>query len=169
MPERILVVDDDRATRDLLEAVLTDAGYEVTLVPGGPAALAAVATAPPALILLDLRMPGMSGLEVCRALKRDPTTAPIPVLVVTAYGELDEKERTLRCGADDVVTKPIDAAEMLPRVRALLTIRHLRQPLDRTLNYLAALEIEHTCPHPAPPARDARGAPPPGALFATGR
>jgi DNA-binding response OmpR family regulator len=142
MPEPILVADDDPANRDLLEAVLTEAGYPVRLAEDGAAALVRVHQDPPALVLLDLLMPVMGGLELCRALKRDRATADIPVLVVTAYAEPQERERILTRGADDVLAKPIEPRDALARVRALLAVRHIRQPLERTLAYLTALEAE---------------------------
>lgn len=141
MGETILVVDDEATNRDLLEAILTQDGYKVGLAEDGPQALARVAASPPDLILLDLIMPGMSGLEVCQALKQEPRTAEIPVIVVTALGQVSAKEAALTRGADDFVTKPVRADDLRARAAAMLKVRRIRQELDRTLAYLHELEV----------------------------
>jgi len=140
MPETILVVDDEAANRELLKAILEEGGYEVALAQDGATALGLATAAPPDLILLDLRMPGMSGLEVCERLKRDPATQAVPVIVVTAYGEVTHKEAALTRGADDFVTKPVNADDLRTRVNAMLKVRRIREELDRTLAYLHELE-----------------------------
>ncbi|HYL81206.1 MAG TPA: response regulator, partial [Candidatus Acidoferrum sp.] len=140
MTERILVVDDEAASREVLEAILTQAGFDVAQVADGSAALASVAEAPPDLILLDIRMPGMSGLEVCRRLKYDPATGAIPIIVVTALGEMTVKEDALRSGADDFLAKPVRADDLQARVSAMLKVRRFRAEMDRTLAYLHELE-----------------------------
>jgi len=140
MAESILIVDDETAGRDLLEAILTGAGYQVEQADSGPAALARVDEAVPELILLDLMMPGMTGFEVCQRLKLHPRTAAVPVIVVTALGQVTHKEAALTSGADDFVTKPIESEDILARVAAMLKVRRIRQELDRTLAYLHELE-----------------------------
>jgi two-component system cell cycle response regulator len=140
MVETILVVDDEPANRDLLEAILTGVGYRVVQAEGGPAALAQATAAPPDLILLDLMMPGMSGFEVCQRLKQEPATAEVPVIVVTVLGQINNKETALSSGADDFLTKPVRAEDLLARVRAMLKVRRIRQDLDRTLAYLHELD-----------------------------
>ena len=142
MPERVLVVDDEAVNRELIEAILIDAGYEVVLASDGPSALAEVQAHPPDLILLDLLMPGMHGLEVCQRLKQETATARIPVIVVTAVGQITAKEAALTNGADDFVTKPFQPADLRARVQAMLKVRQIRQELDRTLAYLHELETE---------------------------
>jgi two-component system cell cycle response regulator len=122
---------------------------------------------PPDLILLDLMMPGMSGFEVCEMLRADPRTARIPVIIVTALTQLGVKERALALGADDYLTKPIQSADVLTRVEAMLRVRHLQQDLDRTLAYLHELDIarhshrrralEEIGVHLAAPPREAQG------------
>ncbi|MFI5341414.1 MAG: response regulator [Candidatus Methylomirabilales bacterium] len=140
MAEMILVVDDEAATRDLLEAILAGAGYQVAQAEGGAAALAHAAASPPDLILLDLLMPEMSGFEVCQRLKQDAATAGAPVIVVTAHGQGRNKEAALTSGADDFVMKPIQAEDLLARVCAMLKVRGIRHDLGRTLAYLHELE-----------------------------
>ncbi len=145
MAHRILVVDDEIVVRELVEALLTSAGYEVRLAPDGPAALALAQADSPDLVLLDLLMPGMHGQEVCEMLKAEPRTADLPVIVVTAAGQVATKEALLTSGADDFVTKPFQPGDLLARVEALLKVRSIRRELDRTLAYLHELEaVRHT-------------------------
>lgn len=145
MAETILIVDDEPTNRALLEAILTEAGYRVEQADKGTAALARVSEAPPDLILLDLMMPGMTGLEVCRRLKRDPASSAVPVIMVTALGHLMNKEAALTSGADDFVMKPVHPEDLRVRVGAMLKVGRIRQDLDRTLAYLHELEAaRHT-------------------------
>ena len=140
MAETILIVDDEASNRELMEAILTDEGYLVAQAENGLGALAQATAAPPDLILLDLMMPGMSGFEVCQRLKQDPVTAGVPVIVVTALGQIKDKEAALASGADDFVTKPARAEDLRARVSAMLRVRRVRQDLDRTLAYLHELD-----------------------------
>jgi DNA-binding response OmpR family regulator len=146
MPERLLVVDDEAANRELLDAILTDEGYEVITASDGASALAEVEKCLPDLILLDLLMPGMSGLDVCQRLKQGPATARIPVIIVTAIGKIATKEAVLTGGADDFVTKPFQPDDLRARVHAMLKVRQIRQELDRTLAYLRELELARRAP-----------------------
>jgi DNA-binding response OmpR family regulator len=140
MAERILVVDDEAINRELFEAILTQEGFAVEEAADGPAALAQATAFPPDLILLDILMPGMSGLEVCEQLKQAPATAEVPIIVVTAVGQMATKEAALTSGADDFLTKPVRPDDLRARVAAMLKVRRIRQDLDRTLAYLHELE-----------------------------
>ncbi len=142
MSTKILIVDDEASSRDLLEGILRGAGYATTQANDGPAALARIAAAAPDLVLLDLRMPGLSGLEVCDTLKRNPATQGIPVIVVTGLQEVTHKEAALMRGADDFLTKPVDSENLLSRVSALLKVRSIHQELQRTLAYLHEVETD---------------------------
>lgn len=136
-PPRILVVDDQPGNRLLLEAMLTGAGYEVVCAGGGGEALAEIDRMPPGLVLLDLRMPDIDGLEVCRRLRARPGPQP-PVVIVTALTEDDLDRGALdRAGADDLLQKPIQRAELLLRVRSLLRL----QAIARRKDELAALLV----------------------------
>jgi DNA-binding response OmpR family regulator len=154
MSERILVVDDEESNRDLLDVILTAEGYTVEQAPDGPTALMRAGAAPPDLILLDVRMPEMNGIEVCRRLKQSAVTERIPVIVVTAVGQMATKETVLTSGADDFVTKPIQADDLRARVRAMLKVRRIRQELDRTLAYQHELEAIRRETQSVSPAQD---------------
>jgi len=140
MTERVLLVDDEEMNLELLEAILAGDGYAIQWAKDGTQALAAVAEQPPDLILLDLMMPGMSGLEVCRLLKEAPASGGIPIIVVTAAGQVMSKEAAITSGADDFVKKPVDAEDLRTRVAAMLKVRRIRAELDRTLAYMHELE-----------------------------
>ena len=124
MTHKILVVDDVPKNVKLLADVLTAKGYEVVTSGTGPEALAKVKDDNPDLMLLDVMMPGMSGYEVCAAIRESAATRMLPIVLVTA---LDSSERVkgLDCGADDFITKPINQQELLARVRSLLRIKSL--------------------------------------------
>jgi two-component system cell cycle response regulator len=127
MSARILVVDDIAANLRLLEARLNAEYYEVALAASGPEALARAADWMPDIILLDVMMPGMDGYEVCRRLKANPTTAHIPVVMITALVDPAERVRGLEAGADDFLSKPVDHPTLFARLRALL---RMKQVLD---------------------------------------
>jgi len=137
---RILVVDDDEQNVELLEAYLSDAGYQVLRALDGVSALKVISSEDPDLVLLDIMMPDISGYEVCKRVKGDAKTARMPVLMVTALGALADIEKGIEAGTDDFLTKPINRLELLARVRSLMRTRHLQSELDRTLAYLRELE-----------------------------
>ena len=117
---QILIVDDEAPIRELLAFNLKKNGYTIQEAADGPAALQAVQTAAFDLILLDLMLPGIDGIEVCRRLKENPRTAGIPVIMLTAKSEEIDKVLGLEMGADDYVTKPFSMRELLSRVKAVL-------------------------------------------------
>jgi two-component system, OmpR family, alkaline phosphatase synthesis response regulator PhoP len=107
----VLVVEDDPAVAAVEVMVLEDAGLAAAVAPDGGAAPAALQHARPALVVLDLDLPGVSGFRVLEVLKGDPATAPVPVLVVTAL-DVAEAKAAARAGADGFLTKPFDAADL---------------------------------------------------------
>ena len=115
--EKILVVDDDKNICELLRLYLTKNGYQVTMAYNGTAALEAFKRDKPALILLDVMMPEMDGMEVCRRIRQDSN---VPVIMLTAKGETVDKVLGLGLGADDYVVKPFDTNEVLARIKAVL-------------------------------------------------
>ncbi|HLG68923.1 MAG TPA: response regulator [Chloroflexota bacterium] len=126
----ILVVDDSLPNIELLQAHLTRAGYQVRTATSGQECLDAVAAKPPDLILLDVMMPGMDGFEVCRRLRSHDSGKSIPVVMVTALQERADKLRALEMGANDFLSKPVDRAELLARVRTLLELHKMLRAQD---------------------------------------
>ncbi|MBI2115152.1 MAG: response regulator [candidate division NC10 bacterium] len=116
---RILVVEDNPLLRELFAVYVQTLGYEACVVPTGGAALAAVASQPPDLLLCHVGMPGLDGMEVCRRLKADPTTRAIPVLLHTGGGE-ESQAGWREAGADAFLRKPFSREELRARIRALL-------------------------------------------------
>ncbi|PSB01296.1 response regulator transcription factor [Merismopedia glauca] len=117
---RILVIDDDAAIAELVSINLEMAGYEVTQAYDGLKGQALAVQMQPDLIMLDLMLPKVDGFTVCQRLRRDRRTADIPVLMLTALGQTQDKVEGFNAGADDYLTKPFEVEEMLARVRALL-------------------------------------------------
>ncbi|MGW0769723.1 response regulator transcription factor [Streptomyces sp. NPDC002676] len=118
MPQTVLLAEDDRAIRHALERALTLEGYEVTAVADGIEALAQAHTTPPDVLVLDVMMPGIDGLQVCRVLRAEGDRTPI--LMLTALVETADRIAGLDAGADDYVVKPFDVEEVFARLRALL-------------------------------------------------
>jgi putative two-component system response regulator len=135
----VLVVDDVAANRELLEGHLVRLGYDVRQACDGLEALAMVAAEEPDLVLLDVDMPGLDGIEVCRRLKASDRTRLVPVVIVTAFQDRAVRLSGMEAGADDFVTKPIDSKELLIRCRVLLHERALNKRLDATEDVLFAL------------------------------
>jgi putative two-component system response regulator len=136
----ILVVDDTPDNLVLMRGVLKNL-YKVRVATGGEKALEiARSDTPPDLILLDVMMPGIDGYEVCRQLKADLRTAPIPVIFLTAKSEQDDEERGLELGAADYITKPISPAIVLARVKNYLALKHMADFL-RDQNHFLELEV----------------------------
>jgi phosphoserine phosphatase RsbU/P len=136
--DRVLIVDDVAVNLKLLRAILLRAGHEVIEATSGQEALERVREAAPDLILLDVMMPGMDGYEVCRLLKADPATAAVPVVFVSALGEVTERIKGLEIGAEDYLSKPFDNGEVVARVKAQLRLRHLTRALEEQSRELQA-------------------------------
>jgi two-component system, sensor histidine kinase and response regulator len=125
----ILVVDDNLQNREVAEGHLVGAGYLVIQAEGGAEALALLAARRPDLVLLDVLMPGMDGYETCRRIRALPEIGDLPVLFLTALGDLETHKAALESGADDFLTKPLNRTELLIRVRSLLRIKRLSDEL----------------------------------------
>jgi two-component system, OmpR family, KDP operon response regulator KdpE len=125
--KRVLVVDDEPQIIRALRVALTAQGYEVVAAVNGEEALDAAATAPPDAVILDLGLPGLSGLEVCRSLRE---WSPVPILVLSARSAEREKVAALDLGADDYVTKPFGMDEVLARLRAALRRSSAAPPVE---------------------------------------
>ncbi len=120
MAASILIVEDEFAIRETIAMGLGRAGYDVRHADSAEDARAAIRLARPDLVLLDWMLPGQSGLDLARRLKRDPATREVPIIMLTARGEEEDKIRGLDTGADDYITKPFSPREMASRIRAVL-------------------------------------------------
>jgi len=137
--ERILIVDDLDSNLRLLRNLLTRHHFVVSEAWDGLSALASVDDEPPDLVLLDVAMPGMSGLEVCQLLKHDPSTRLIPVVLLTGLDDQEVKIAGLELGADDFITKPFDTEQLLARVRSLVRLKRYTDDLDSAEAVLISL------------------------------
>ena len=129
MSDTVFVVDDHPDNVALLAQLLRNAGYLVRVANSGRRALAAVASQPPELILLDINMPELSGYEVCAQLKANPATRDIPVMFLSALDDVRDKIDAFKAGGVDYVTKPFQAEEVLARVADQLRLGHRRREL----------------------------------------
>ena len=134
---KVLVVDDTPMNIKVLSDLLTVKGYEVITAESGSAALEKIKTRKPEVVLLDVVMPEMDGYEVCRRIRANPDTAVLPVVMITALDPTQERIKGLEAGADDFLTKPINQAELLARVRTLLRIKHLHDEVTLQAAQLA--------------------------------
>ncbi len=129
MTARVLVVDDILANVRLLEAKLTAEYFEVVTALNGLDALEAVQRVKPDIVLLDIMMPGIDGIEVCKRIKADPATHHIPVVMVTALDQPDDRARGLEAGADDFLTKPVNDISLFCRIKSLVRLKMLTDEL----------------------------------------
>jgi two-component system alkaline phosphatase synthesis response regulator PhoP len=128
---KILIVDDEKDIVDLVAYNLEKEGYETLKALDGEKALQLVRTKTPDLVVLDLMLPGILGLEVCKRIRKDPQTAAIPIIMLTAKGEEIDKILGLEVGADDYVTKPFSVKELQARIKAVLRRSEARRAADR--------------------------------------
>ena len=131
----ILIAEDDRDIADLIAHYVTKAGWQPHVEPSGTDALRYLRDARVDLIVLDLMLPGMSGLEVCRALRADASTAHLPIIMVTARGEESDRVVGLDLGADDYVAKPFSPNELVARIRAVMRRSQRLQAADMPLRF----------------------------------
>jgi putative two-component system response regulator len=136
---RILVVEDDMAIRTLLLSLLERNGYQVVLAADGDAGLRAVAEHEPDVLLLDVGLPTIDGFEVTRRLRRNPRTRTLPIIMLTARASLDDTVEGLDAGADDFVTKPFQATELLARIRSGVRMRKAVLGMESAHAVVAAL------------------------------
>ena len=142
MSARILVVDDVLANVVLLEARLKAEYFDVRTARGGEEALQITRSERIDLVLLDIMMPGLSGFEVCKTLKSDPKTAPIPIVIVTALDGPEDRVRALECGADDFLTKPVSDVALLARVKSLARLKATTDELQVRASAMKSVGID---------------------------
>lgn len=143
MTGRVLIVDDLAPNVKLLEAKLANEYYDYESCTSGVEALEKVKSFQPDIVLLDVMMPEMDGFEVCKRLKEDPLTAQIPVVMVTALSDMEDRVRGLESGADDFITKPIDDVHLFARVKSLIRVKLMIDELrlrDETGNQFGVLQ-----------------------------
>lgn len=138
---RVLVADDEEMNRKLLRDILESQGHRVTLAEDGQQALEKVFAEPPDVVLLDIMMPKMDGHEVCNQLRKDSRTAHLPILIITALKDHTEKIKGIRAGANDFLTKPIDAEEIRLRVKNAVLAKQLYDKVQDTLVKLREVEL----------------------------
>ncbi len=134
MKTSILIADDEEDVLNLVSSNLKNVGYEVIEADDGESALNAARGKAPSLIVLDLLLPGMSGLEVCKVLKGDPATSNIPIIMLTAKAEEVDRVLGLELGADDYITKPFSPRELVLRVKSVVRRSLGSHELDKILN-----------------------------------
>ena len=134
---KILVVDDEDRNLRLMELLLTSFGYDVLTASNGEEALKKVYDIPPNVILLDVMMPKMDGFEVAKRLKEKEETSIIPIVMVTALNEVEDRVKALKAGADDFLNKPVDKTELKARVQSLVRVKACN---DHMRNYQKELE-----------------------------
>jgi putative two-component system response regulator len=145
----ILVADDNEMNRDLLSDILIGEGYKVICAEDGDQALHAIKNRTVDLALVDVMMPGKTGFDVCQAVKSEPETRFIPVVLVTGLTSVDERIRGIRSGADDFLNKPVNCQELLARTRSLLRLKEYTDELENaeTVLFSLALSIEAKDPY----------------------
>lgn len=136
---RILCVDDEPLNLSLLEAMLSPRGYDVVTAANGPDALEKIRLERVDICLLDIMMPGMDGFEVCRRIKSDEEKANMPVVMITALADRENRIRGTEAGAEDFISKPFDKAEVLARIKMLLRVKTLNDRLDSAYHNIAKL------------------------------
>jgi len=137
----VLIVDDTASIREGLSAVLRPDHYTIITADNGEAALAMAEATVPDVILLDVMMPGMSGFEVCQALRRTPALAEVPVVIITALDDRESRLEGLRAGADDFLSKPVDFLELRVRVKSIVRLNRYRRLLDERERFRSVADL----------------------------
>ncbi len=132
---RVLVVEDDRDIAELVRRYLERAGFAVTLLSSGRDALTTLTEEPPGVLILDLMLPHVDGIDICRAARANQKTAAIPIIMLTARAEESDRIAGLEIGADDYIAKPFSPNELVARVRALLRRTHRQPPATASISY----------------------------------
>ena len=135
----VLIVDDNKVNVELIKAQLKPYNYNIQIAYDGEEALEKIEKSPPDIVLLDLMMPKISGYEVCRSIKQNKDTLFIPVIIITALQELEDKIKAIELGADDFLVKPFNKLELTTRIKSLLHMKSLHDELENSENILFSL------------------------------
>ncbi len=139
MTGKILIIDDDAAIREVLRELLQREGYDLAIAVDGPEGISMFERFHPDLVLTDIVMPRMSGYDLCRILKQRPESRLVPIVLITGMSQTQDRVKGLEAGADDVLIKPFDRAELLARVRSLLTLKSYTDELEQAADALFML------------------------------
>ena len=150
--QRILIVDDEAPMRELLQDALSREGYELLIATDGKDALDQVLRQLPDLILMDVRMPRLDGVTLCKALRAHKQTHSIPIIILTTLNSHKQLEACMAAGADDFIAKPFDVVELRIRVGAMLRLKHVNDEVERLQKYILTLREHRGERSPAPAA-----------------
>jgi putative two-component system response regulator len=136
---RILLIEDDPQAVGILEPILISKGFSVSVARDGQEGLDKVKLLSPDVVLCDMNMPRVDGLEVCRRVKADPVTRIIPIIMLTAFSDLEKKLAALEAGADDFLNKPYNSLELVTRLKSLIRVKYLNEQLDNAEDVLFSM------------------------------
>jgi putative two-component system response regulator len=139
--ETVLVIEDERPIANLMARLLSDQGFQVDVAGDGETGLRSIATHPPALILLDIGLPGINGYEVCRQVKDNPSTRLTPVVLLTGLHGREHRIAGINAGADDFLSKPFDSGELQARIAALIRLKRYTDELESAESVIVSLAL----------------------------
>jgi CheY-like chemotaxis protein len=144
--QKVLTAEDEPTIRELIARILTDEGYEVHTASDGAEAIEKAQSEKPDLILLDINMPKLDGIEACKKIRATESLAPTRIIILTAYNTRDRLEESIAAGADDFLGKPIDSLELKVRVRSILKVKDISDQVERLLAYVQSMNKERGKP-----------------------
>ncbi len=143
---RILTAEDEPSIREFIARILTDEGYDVFMAGDGEEAIEKALAEKPDLILLDINMPKLDGIETCKKIRATDALAAARIIILTAYNTRDRLEESIAAGADDFLGKPIDSLELKVRVRSILKVKDISDQVERLLAYIHSMNKERGKP-----------------------
>lgn len=139
---KVLIVDDELANLELAQALIIQEGYQTILATDGEIACQMVRQENPDIVMMDIMMPKMNGIEACRKIKTNPLTYSVPIIIVTALNSQEEKIKAIKAGADDFISKPFDRLELSARLRSLLRLKAIHNRLETSIGALKEMQHE---------------------------